>query len=117
MARSWFYRVAVSEALRRRRPEVFHTDQGSQVTSEAFTGKWKEHAIQISMDGRGRALDDVFTERLWRSAEYEEVHLKDYQKFPDAQRGLRAYFRHYNQERPHQALGYRTPAAVYGRAA
>jgi putative transposase len=105
---------ALRDALRRGRPEIFNTDQGSQFTSEGFTGKLKEHAVSISMDGRGRCLDNVFTERLWRSVKYEEVYLKDYQEFADAQHGLGRYFRHYNRERPHQGLDYRTPAEIYG---
>jgi len=108
---------AVSAALRRAKPEIFNTDQGSQFTSEAFTGRLKQRGVRISMDGRGRCLDNVFTERLWRSVKYEEVYLKDYQESSEAQRGLQRYFRHYNQERPHQALGYRTPAEIYGEAA
>ena len=108
--------VALAEALRRGRPEIFNTDQGSQFTSDAFTGRLKQDGVRISMDGRGRALDNVFTERLWRSVKYEEVYLKDYQEFADAQQGLRRYFRHYNRERPHQALGYRTPAEVHWAA-
>ena len=112
-----FCRDALSEALRGGRPEIFNTDQGSQFSSDGFTGKLKERGVLISMDGRGRCLDNVFTERLWRSVKYEEVYLKDYQEAADAQRGLKRYFRHYNRERPHQALDYRTPAEVYGRAA
>jgi putative transposase len=108
---------ALSDALRRGRPEIFNTDQGSQFTSDGFTGQLKEHGVSISMDGRGRCLDNVFTERLWRSVKYEEVYLKDYREFADAQRGLGRYFRHYNRERPHQALDYRTPAEVYGKVA
>jgi len=112
-----FCRDALSEALRGGRPEIFNTDQGSQFSSDGFTGKLKERGVLISMDGRGRCLDNVFTERLWRSVKYEEVYLKDYQEAADAQRGLKRYFRHYNRERPHQALDYRTPAEVYRRAA
>ena len=104
---------ALGAALRVGQPEIFNTDQGSQFTSEAFTGKLEQHGIRISRDGRGRALDNVFTERLWRSVKYEEVYLKEYREPAEAQRGLGRYFRHYNHERPHQALGYRTPAEVH----
>jgi len=104
---------ALADALRQGRPEIFNTDQGAQFTGEAFTGRLEQHGIQISMDGRGRALDNVFTERLWRSVKYEEVYLKEYREPGEAERGLRRYFRHYNHERPHQALGYRTPAEVH----
>jgi len=108
---------ALGEALRWGQPEIFNTDQGSQFTCEAFTSRLKQQGIRISMDGRGRCLDNVFTERLWRSVKYEEVYLKDYQEFSDAQQGLGRYFRHYNRERPHQGLDYQTPAEVYGKAA
>jgi putative transposase len=104
---------ALETALRHGQPEIFNTDQGAQFTSAAFTGRLEAAGIQISMDGRGRALDNVFVERLWRSVKYEEVYLKDYTGFTDAARNLAAYFRFYNGERLHQALGYRTPAAVY----
>jgi putative transposase len=104
-------------ALRHGQPEIFNTDQGSQFTSAAFTGRLEAAGVQISMDGRGRALDNVFVERLWRSVKYEKVYLKDYAGFSDAASNLAAYFRFYNRERLHQALGYRTPAAVYRTAA
>jgi len=108
---------ALEAALRHGRPEIFNTDQGSQFTSAAFTGRLEGAGVRISMDGRGRALDNVFVERLWRSVKYEEVYLKDYAGFADAVRNLAAYFRFYNRERLHQALGYRTPASVYRTAA
>jgi putative transposase len=104
---------ALEEALRYGTPEVFNTDQGVQFTSRAFTSRLKDRGIRISMDGRGRALDNVFVERLWRSVKYEEVYIKDYQDGWEAEEGLRRYFRFYNHERLHQALGYQTPAAVY----
>ena len=107
---------ALGQALRWGQPEIFNTDPGSQFTSDNFTDKLRQRGVSISMDGRGRCLDNVFTERLWRSVKYEEVYLKDYQEFADAQLGLGRYFRHYNRERPHQALGYRTPVEVYGRS-
>lgn len=108
---------ALEAALRQGQPEIFNTDQGAQFTSATFTGCLEAAGVQISMDGRGRALDNVFVERLWRSVKYEEVYLKDYAGFTDAVRNLAAYFRFYNGERLHQALGYRTPAAVYRAAA
>lgn len=107
---------ALDRALRQGRPEIFNTDQGAQFTSEAFTARLEAEKILISMDGRGRALDNVFVERLWRSVKYEEVYLKDYADPPDAVHNLALYFRFYNAERPHQALNYKTPAAVYSAA-
>jgi putative transposase len=108
---------ALEEALRAARPEIFNTDQGVQFTSEAFTGVLEAQGVAISMDGRGRVFDNIFSERLWRTVKYEEVYLKDYADPGEARAGLGAYFRFYNEGRPHQALGYRTPAEVYyGRA-
>jgi putative transposase len=108
---------ALKCALRRGRPEIFNSDQGSQFTSEKFTGVLAEREIAISMDGRGRCMDNIFIERLWRSLKYEEVYLKDYATVPEARAGIEKYFRFYNQERLHQSLEYRTPAAVWlGRA-
>ena len=104
---------ALESALRIARPEIFNSDQGSQFTSEEFTGRLQSDGIQISMDGRGRALDNVFVERLWRTVKYEEVYLKDYDDVPDAIGNLKRYFRFYNRERPHQSLNYRTPEEVY----
>ncbi len=112
-----FCLTALETALRHGRPEIFNTDQGAQFTSAAFTGRLEAADVRISMDGRGRALDNVFVERLWRSVKYEEVYLKDYVDFRDAVRNLAIYFRFYNRERLHQALGYRTPAVVYRAAA
>jgi putative transposase len=107
-------REALVQALRHgKRPEIFHTDQGGQFTSSAFTGLLKHEGIQISMDGRGRALDNVFVERLWRTVKYEEVYLKDYASVREARQGLGEYFMFYNYKRLHQALGYQTPAAIY----
>ena len=104
---------ALQEALRQGQPETFNTDQGSQFTSEAFTGRLREQGIQISMDGKGRYLDNIFVERLWRSVKYEEVYLKAYQNGSEARRGIEAYLDFYNRERPHQALGYQTPGQVF----
>ena len=107
---------ALDQALERARPEIFNNDQGSQCTSTAFTGRLQAAGIRISWDGRGRALDNIFVERLWRSVKYEEVYLKDYQAVSDAEHGLKAYFQFYNQERLHQALEYQTPGQVYYRS-
>ena len=104
---------ALKRALRTGRPEIFNTDQGVQFTSEAFTSVLEDRKIAISMDGRGRAFDNIFSERLWRTVKYEEVYLKDYADEAEARRELRRYFRFYNQERLHQALNYHTPSEVY----
>jgi len=109
----YFCLEALERALRWGRPEIFNTDQGAQFTSQAFTERLRQGEIQISMDGRGRALDNVFVERLWRSVKYEEVYLREYNTVQEARQGLGSYFGFYNDERLHQALGYRTPAAVY----
>ncbi len=97
-------------------PEIFNTDQGCQFTSEAFTSVLKSHAITISMDGRGRALDNIFVERLWRSVKHEDVYLKGYATMPELLIGLTEYFVFYNTERTHQSLGYSTPDKVYSTA-
>ena len=104
---------ALRRALRRGRPEIFNSDQGSQFTSEKFTGELAGRQIDISMDGRGRCMDNIFVERLWRSLKYEEVYLKDYASVAEARMGIGRYFQFYNYERLHQSLDYRTPAAVY----
>ena len=104
---------AVQRALRWGCPEIFNTDQGSQFTSVPFTGLLERRQIAVSMDGRGRALDNIFIERLWRSLKYEEVYLRDYALAPQARTGISRYFHFYNYERPHQSLAYRTPAALY----
>lgn len=104
---------ALKQSLRRGRPEIFNSDQGSQFTSEKFTGELEAHGVAVSMDGRGRCLDNIFIERLWRSLKYEEVYLKDYSLVTEARAGIDRYFRFYNYERPHQSLNYRTPAALY----
>ncbi|MDB5349120.1 MAG: Integrase [Planctomycetota bacterium] len=103
----------LEEALRGRRPEIFNTDQGVQFTAAAFTGRLESAGVAVSMDGRGRALDNVFVERLWRSVKYEDIYIQGYDTVPGLHRGLARYFAFYNDERPHQSLGYRTPAAVY----
>ena len=105
--------AALAEALRKDVPEIFNTDQGVQFTSAAFTELLRKYGVNISMDGKGSYNDNLFIERLWRSVKYEEVYLKGYQDGRDARIGLREYFRFYNEERPHQALEYRTPAEVY----
>jgi putative transposase len=104
---------ALDQALDRGRPEIFNTDQGAPFTSPVFTAPLQKGGVRISMDGRGRALDNVFVERLWRRVKYEEVYLRDYHTVWDARHGLARYFAFDNAERLHQALGYRTPAAVY----
>ncbi len=103
----------LGEALTKGKPEVFNTDQGSQFTSEAFTGLLERHGVKISMDGKGRYADNIFVERLWRTVKYEEVYLKAYSNGREAKAGLDDYFLFYNTQRPHQALGYRTPAEVF----
>ena len=108
-----FCMEALRSALRRGRPEIFNSDQGSQFTSEKFTAELVAKEIAISMDGRGRCMDNIFIERLWRSLKYEEVYLKDYESVTEARTGIERYFRFYNQERIHQSLDYRTPAAIY----
>lgn len=95
------------------KPEIFNSDQGSQFTSHAFTGVLKREDVSISMDGRGRALDNIFVERLWRSVKYEDVYLKGYATMGELTIGLTQYFAFYNAERPHQSLGYETPNQVY----
>lgn len=97
-------------------PEIFNTDQGCQFTSDAFTGVLNLHSISISMDGRGRALDNIFVERLWRSVKYEDVYLKEYVGMHELQSGLTEYFKFYNSERPHQSLDNKTPSHVYQTA-
>ncbi len=104
---------ALQKALRRGRPEIFNSDQGSQFTSETFTGELAQRGITISMDGRGRCFDNIFIERLWRSLKYEEVYLREYASVPEARTGIGNWFKFYNQERRHQRLGDRTPAELY----
>jgi putative transposase len=104
---------ALDHALEVAQPEIFNSDQGAQFTSLDFTGRLASAGIQISMDGRGRALDNVFVERLWRTVKYEEVYLKDYETPREAIQGLGTFFVRYNELRQHQSLAYQTPAAVY----
>ena len=104
---------ALEAALLIGTPEIFNTDQGSQFTSTHFTDILQRQSIAISMDGRGRALDNVFIERLWRTVKYEDVYLKDYGTATELQRGLTDYFSFYELERPHSSLGYRTPTEAY----
>jgi len=104
---------ALREALENGNPDIFNTDQGSQFTSDAHTSLLKEAGIKISMDGRGRVFDNILIERLWRSLKYQDIYIKDYQTVMELRAGLDAYFRFYNDERPHQSLGDKTPAMVY----
>jgi putative transposase len=104
---------ALEAALPSGPPEIFNSDQGAQFTSPAFTTRLAAGGVRISMDGRGRALDNVFIERLWRSVKYEEVYLQEYESVQDAHQGLGRYLGFYNTQRPHQSLGYRTPGEVY----
>jgi putative transposase len=104
---------ALDEALSLGRPEIFNTDLGSQFTSREYTDRLEEAGIAVSRDGRGRALDNVFVERLWRSVKYEDIYIKSYERVPELESGLRSYFWFYDEERPHQSLGYRTPGEVY----
>jgi putative transposase len=104
---------ALDEALSRGRPEIFNTDQGSQFTSREYTGRLEGAGVAVSRDGRGRALDNVFVERLWRSVKYEDIYIKDYERVSELESGLTVYFRFYDEDRPHQSLDYRTPGEVY----
>jgi putative transposase len=110
---SSFCAEALVEALGKGVPEIFNTDQGAQFTSQTFTGLLEQHRVRVSMDGKGRYTDNLFIERLWRSLKYEEVYLKAYAGGKEARAGIGEYFDFYNLERPHQALGYQTPAEVF----
>lgn len=110
---SGFCVSALEWALKEGKPEIFNTDQGVQFSSQEFQKRLQAEGIRISMDGRGRALDNVFVERLWRSVKWEEVYLKEYESVKEAVKGLASYFRFYNEERIHQSLNYQTPAAIY----
>jgi len=105
---------ALQSAIRRfGKPEIFNTDQGSQYTGNDFTGVLKQHQVQISMDGKGRCMDNIFIERLWRSVKYEEIYIKEYSNVKDLISALKQYFEFYNFERPHQSLNRNTPAEIY----
>lgn len=106
----------LDQALAVAHPDIFNSDQGSQFTSRDFTGRLEESGVAISMDGRGRFFDNIFIERLWRSVKYEDVYIREYRTASEAREGLGRYFRFYNTERFHEALGYRTPQAVYASA-
>lgn len=108
-----FVLEALAQARAQATPEIWNTDQGSHFTSPQITQPLLDAGVQISMDGKGRALDNIFTERLWRSVKYEEVYLSDYASPREAREGLARYFGFYNTERPHQALGNRRPSELY----
>lgn len=110
---SEFCLEALREALENGKPEIFNTDQGSQFTSDDHTGLLKEAGIKISMDGRGRVFDNIMIERLWRTVKYWDIYIKDYQTVMELSAGLDAFFRFYNNEKPHQSLEEKTPAMVY----
>lgn len=103
----------LDDALRRGRPAVFNTDQGVLFTAEAFTGRLESAGVAVSMDGRGRALDNVFVKRLWRAVKYEDIHILGHEAVPELHRGLGRYLAFHNDERLHQSLDHRTTAAVY----
>jgi len=111
-----FVLECVERAMETTTPEILNSDQGSHFTSEQYLEPLRAKGVRISMDGKGRALDNIFTERLWRSVKYEEVYLKDYETPREARIGLNRYLNFYNTERPHQALGYRTPQEVYAES-
>lgn len=104
---------ALNEALEKFKPDIFNTDQGSQFTSDEFTGILQGNKIRISMDGKGRCFDNIFIERLWRSVKYEEVYIHNYSDIKEANKSLSKYFLFYNYERPHQSLGYKTPHEIF----
>lgn len=110
-----FVLTCTEQALSRAIPEIVNSDQGSHFTSERFTRRFTGSGVQVSMDGRGRCMDNIFTERLWRTVKYEEVYLSEYVTPKEARQGLSRYLRYYNEERLHQALGYRTPAEIYAK--
>jgi putative transposase len=103
----------LEEALGQAKPEVFNTDQGAQFTAAAWTSRLEAAGVQVSMDGKGRCLDNVFVERLWRTVKHEDVYVRRYESVPELHAGLVRFFAFYNHQRPHQSLDYRTPAAVY----
>ena len=103
----------LKQSLQHGKPEIFNTDQGAQFTANAFVSVLEENQIRISMDGRGRAFDNIFVERLWRTVKYEDIYIKSYATVPELYSGLNDYFKFYNYERMHQSLDYQTPARVY----
>lgn len=103
----------LKEALEIGKPKIFNSDQGVQFTSNRFVGILESHEVQISMDGKGRAFDNIFVERLWRTVKYEEVYCKAYESYEEAKKNLNDYFRFYNESRIHQSLGYKTPREIY----
>lgn len=108
---------SLERAIRRHgTPQIFNTDQGSQYTGAAFTNVLKSNAIQISMDGKGRAMDNIMIERLWRTVKYEEINIKDYETVEELVSALRDYFDFYNNERPHSTFGGKTPAEIYNES-
>ena len=109
----YFCIEALEEALSISTPEIFNTDQGSQFTAKSFTSVLKDHGVAISMDGKGRAIDNVFIERLWRTLKYEDIYLNDYETAKQLKAGLKKYMHFYQYQRTHSSLGYRTPAEVY----
>ena len=110
---SEFCEIALEKALKKRSPEIFNTDQGVQFTIKAFTGILEANNVRISMDGKGRAFDNIFVERLWRSLKYEEVYMKDCQSVVEAIDCIGKYFGFYNSERVHQSLDYKVPKEIY----
>ena len=104
---------ALQAALEMGKPDIFNTDQGSQFTSNQFTSELLSRDIRVSMDGRGRAFDNIFIERFWRTVKYEEVYIKEYQAVIDAYSGLKGFIKFYNEERLHQSLGFRPPSEVH----
>jgi putative transposase len=109
-----FCLTALNHSLTISKPDIFNTDQGSQFTSEAFTSRLQTAGVAISMDGRGRWLDNVFVERLWRTVKYDCIYNRDFATVPELEHGLASWFEWYNEVRPHSALNYQTPATVYG---
>ncbi|MDD4399994.1 MAG: integrase core domain-containing protein [Dysgonamonadaceae bacterium] len=117
MSAEWCSEVLAQTIQKHGKPEIFNTDQGSQFTSDVFIKVLLDNEIAISMDGRGRALDNIFIERLWRSVKYEHIYLNVYENGLSLWKGLDGYFQFYNNERPHQSLSYKTPALCYAKAA
>jgi putative transposase len=111
-----FCLAALDLALKKGKPDIFNTDQGAQFTAQPFVGCLETAGVRVSMDGRGRVMDNIFIERLWRTVKYEDIYLKEYATVPSLEDGLRSYFTFYNDERPHQSLGYCVPAEVHYRS-